>query len=355
MIKLSTYAFDLPLRHPFRIAYKETRVQRTMIVELRDGELCGYGEATENSYYGVTVASMTAALEGVREAIEGGAFDHPAELWGRLCGPLRDQPFALCAVDEAAHDLWGKRHGEPTYRLLGLDRDPAPLSNYTIGLDTPQRMAAKMAEVSDWPIYKIKLGSGDVEGDLERVRELRRHSDAVFRVDANGGWSPDEALRCAAALAELGVEFIEQPLGREADDAMPQLRRASPLPLIADESCITEDDVERCAGRFDGVNIKLMKAGGMTAARRMIDRARALGMTVMIGCMTESTVGISAIAQLLPLLDDVDMDGAALLAGDIADGVSVVRGEAIFPARPGHGVVLTAEPTGADDTAQKES
>ena len=202
-------------------------------------------------------------------------------------------------------------------------------------------MVAKLNEVAGWPIYKIKLGT---QYDLDIVRELRKHTDAIFRVDANCGWSVDEAIANSQALAGLGVEFIEQPL--PADDTAGQeiLFNESALPLIADESCIHETDVRECQGRFHGINIKLVKCGGITPARRMISEAKELGMKVMIGCMTESTVGISAIAQLLPLLDYVDMDGAALLADDIAEGVVVDRGVCKYPNAPGNGVRLTKQP-----------
>ena len=212
-----------------------------------------------------------------------------------------------------------------------------PASNYTIGLDTIERMAAKMDEYADWPIFKIKLGTAD---DLKIVRELRRHTSAVFRVDANCAWTADEAIVNARELKELGVEFIEQPLAAGDWAGMRRVFSQSALPLVADESCQTEEDVERCQGVFHGINIKLSKCGGMTPARRMIAHARGLGLKVMMGCMTESTVGISAIAQFLPLLDYVDMDGAELIARDVATGVRLDRGRAVFPAENGNGVRL---------------
>ena len=243
----------------------------------------------------------------------------------------------LCALDEAAHDLWGKLRRQPVWKLWGLSVDNCRASNYTIGIDTPEVMVDKLREFADWPIIKIKLGTAD---DLAIVRRLREHTDAVFRVDANGGWSADEAIRNSEPLAGLGVEFVEQPLPTDAWDAMRRVCRESALPLVADESCRVEGDVRRCRGHFHGVNIKLPKCGGLTPARRMIDRARQLGLKVMVGCMTESTVGISAIAQLLPLVDYVDMDGATLLAEDIATGITLDRGRARFPDCNGCGVRL---------------
>jgi L-alanine-DL-glutamate epimerase-like enolase superfamily enzyme len=190
-----------------------------------------------------------------------------------------------------------------------------------------------------WPIYKIKLGT---KHDLDIVRELRKHTDAVFRVDANCGWNADEAIANSHELAKLNVEFIEQPLPAADWSGVKQVYQNSALPIVADESCIAEADVERCHGHFHGVNVKLVKCGGLTPARRMIAQARQLGLKTMVGCMTESTVGISAIAQLLPLLDYVDMDGAALLAKDIATGVVVDRGTCRYSNVNGTGAALIA-------------
>ena len=240
----------------------------------------------------------------------------------------------------AAHDLWAKRQAQPLHRLWGLDPAAGPASNYTIGIDTPERMVQKLAEVPEWPIYKIKLGT---DRDLEIVRELRRHTDKPFRVDANCGWSVKQAIDFSGPLADLGVEFIEQPLAAE-DPGMTEVRRHSALPVFADESCGVEADVDACAGRFHGINIKLVKCGGLAPARRMIARARELGLDVMCGCMTESSVGISALAQIVPQLDFVDMDGAALLASDIASGVVVEGGLRRYPDRPGTGVELLDGP-----------
>jgi L-alanine-DL-glutamate epimerase-like enolase superfamily enzyme len=327
----------LPLRHVFRIAHGATVVQESLLVELRDGGASGYGEGAPLPYYGVTAASIRAALETARDRIESDTVDDPAAFWDRLRPVLGEHRFALCAVDQAAHDLWGKRLGQPVYKLWGLDLENIPDSDYTIGIDTLQKMVAKMLEFEGWPIYKIKLGTPD---DLAIVAELRRHTQAIFRVDANCAWTAEQAIANARGLKDLGVEFIEQPLAAGDWEGMRRVFAESALPVIADESCLIEEDVERCRGFFHGVNIKLSKCGGMTPARRMIAQARRLGLKVMIGCMTESTVGISAIAQFLPLLDYVDMDGAVLIAKDVAAGVRLQKGRPIFPAENGNGVTL---------------
>lgn len=336
-MRLHFHPFDLGLRHTFTISRGSVDVQPTLIVELEHDGLRGYGEATSNTYYDVTLASMTEHLDRLRPKIESLSWNDPAELWESVKNDLANDPFAQCALDQAAHDLWGKLQNKPVWQLWGLKLENLPRSNYTIGIDAIPVMQAKLREFADWPMFKIKLGTPQ---DVEIVQALRQITDRPFRVDANCAWTAEETLKRGETLAGLNVEFIEQPLPREAWGEMQRVFEHSRLPLMADESCQREEDVDRCAGLFHGINIKLVKCGGLTPARRMIARARQLGLKTMVGCMTESTVGISAIAQLLPLLDYVDMDGAALLAADIASGVQVVRGVAEFPPVAGCGVEL---------------
>ena len=345
IVKLSIHTFELPLKHTFTISRESTDVQPTLIVELSDGQHAGYGEATTNAYYGMALEKMQQSLESVRSVVEAHDPVAPEQLWSAVSGPLDDCPFALCALDQAAYDLWGKQRGAPVYQLWGLDNSRTPVSNYTIGIDSIDVMVAKLKEVPDWPVYKIKLGTAH---DLDIVRELRQHTAAVFRVDANCGWGVEETINNSQELKSLNVEFIEQPLKADDWDGQQQVIAKSVLPIIADESCIHETDVAACHGYFHGVNIKLVKCGGLTPARRMIQVARELNMKVMVGCMTESTVGISAIAQLLPLLDYVDMDGAALLAKDIATGAVVERGVCHYPNSNGSGVQLLTPSVSAE-------
>jgi L-alanine-DL-glutamate epimerase-like enolase superfamily enzyme len=335
---LTLHAFDLPLAHTFTISRESITSQPTLIVELSQDGVSGYGEATSNKFYGFTIERMSRDLTALRDRLAGLTLGDPTDLWQQMQPHLPDDPFALCALDQAAHDLWGKLRGQPVWKLWGLSIDKTPLTNYTIGIDTIDVMVAKMNEFPGWPIYKIKLGT---DRDLDIVRELRKHTTATFRVDANCGWTVEQAIAYAPELKALGVEFIEQPL-KPGDDPANHRRlfEQSALPIIADESCIVESDVAKCAGRFHGINIKLVKCGGLTPARQMIAEARRLGLSVMVGCMTESSVGISAIAQLLPLLDYVDMDGAVLLAEDVADGIHLDHGRCIYPDRAGNGVVL---------------
>ncbi len=336
-MKLTLHQFELPLRHVFTISRGSSSASRTLIVELEQDGLKGYGEAGANDYYGATVENMAAALEAVRPQITSSVLGDPRDLWEMLRPQLAGNTFAQCALDIAAHDLWGKLRGQPVWKLWGLSLGDLPATDYTIGIDTIEVMVRKMQEFAGWPVYKIKLGTPD---DIEIVRALREHTDAVFRVDANCGWGAEETIRNSAALKELGVEFIEQPLPPHEWDGMKEVYAKSALLLVADESCQQEPDVDACRGYFHGVNVKLVKCGGLTPARRMITRAKDLGLKTMVGCMTETSVGISAIAQLLPMLDYVDMDGALLLAEDVATGVTIERGRVHFPDENGCGVRL---------------
>lgn len=335
-MKLNFYSYNLELKNTFTISHASRDFQPTLIVALSDGEYTGYGEAAATSYYGVSVEKMQADIQKIEPLILENLDLEPEELWELTQPHLKENPFALCALDIAMHDLHGKRNKLPLYELWGLELKDFPLTNYTIGIDSVEKMIQKIKEFP-WPLYKIKLGTED---DLGLIRELRKHTDAVFRVDANAAWTAIQAIANAKVLKDLNVEFLEQPLKANDWTGMEKVYKESVLPVIADESCIEESDVEKCAGYFHGVNIKLTKCGGLTPGKRMILKAKSLGLKTMVGCMTESTVGISAIAQLLPLLDYVDMDGGLLIKNDIADGVKVYDGKVHFPERNGTGVEL---------------
>ena len=333
---LKFHKFDLELKNTFRISHASRDVQPTLVVEISSGGFTGYGEAAATSYYGVRVEEMIAAIRKVEDLVRENINLTPEELWEITNTQLCKAPFAQCALDIALHDLHGKRIGLPLYKLWGLALEDLPLTNYTIGIDSKEAMVRKIKDFP-WPLYKIKLGTED---DLNLVKELRKHTDSVFRVDANGAWTAAETIAYSGVLKELNVEFIEQPLPPEKIGDMRMVYEKSELPVIADESCLGEGDIEKCVGNFHGVNIKLTKCGGLTPALRMLLKAEQAGLKKMVGCMTESTVGISAIAQLLPLLDYVDMDGGLLIKNDLADGVKVFEGKTHFPNRNGTGALL---------------
>lgn len=335
-MEITYRSFNLELKNTFTISHGSRDFQPTLIVILKDGGFTGFGEAAATVYYGVTVEKMIASIKSVEPIIAENIHRTPEELWELTFPKLKDNPFAQCALDMAMHDLHGKRNGLPLYKMWGLDNSNVPLTNYTIGIDSVENMVKKIKEFP-WPLYKIKLGTNE---DIAIVKELRKHTDSVFRLDANAAWTVEQAIENSDAMKELNVEFLEQPLKPEDTEGMKELYKRSSLPLIADESCIVEEDVDKCAPFFHGVNIKLTKCAGITPGRRMIKKARSLGLKVMVGCMTESTVSMSAIGQLLPMLDYVDMDGGLLIKEDIADGVKVYDGKVHFPDRNGTGAKL---------------
>lgn len=336
VVNVQLYPFELPFRYPFTISRKSKRLQPLLVAKLSENGLYGLGETADNSYYNMTVPRLVKDIEAVRDFIEGYQLFEPEQFWADLLPKLAHNMFALCALDMAAWDLYAKRLGQKLYEVWQLDISHNPMTDYTIGIDTVDKMLSKLEEFP-WPIYKIKLGTKE---DLEIIRTLRRHTDSVFRVDANCAWNVEEALYNAEEMSKLGVEFIEQPLPADKWEDMRNLYENSPLPIIADESCIKEEDVVFCEGYFHGINIKLTKCGGITPALRMVARAKQMGMKVMTGSMNESTVGTSAVAHLLPYLDYVDMDGPLLLADDVAEGVSFDQGKVIYADRTGTGAVL---------------
>lgn len=335
-MNLSYQVFDLPLKHTFTIAHQSRDIQDTLIVKLEENGIYGLGESTTNPFYGITIENMSVCLEEIRPIVEKVNWESPEQLWELGREIFKNNPFAQCALDMAAWDLFTKKQGKKLYEYLGLVPTYIPTTNFTIGIDSVEKMVAKMKEV-DWPIYKIKLGTNN---DLAIVRELRRHTDSVFRIDANCAWTADQAIRNSEELAKLGVEFMEQPLGKDDLEGMKEVFKHSKLPVMADESCIVESDVKKCHGLFHAINVKLVKAGGITPGLRMIQEAKSLGMKTMVGCMTESSVGITAIAHIAPLLDYVDMDGAMLLGKDPAKGVTITPEKVTFPVGPGIGAEL---------------
>jgi len=335
-MKVILRTFDLRLKHTFTISRVSYKTQPILIVELQSEGFSGFGETTSNIYYENTIDSMKRNLEKIIPFIESVTNETPEEFWQKAYQFLKDDLFALCALDNAYNDLYARKKGKKLYELWDYSIDYNPMTDYTIGIDSIEKMVSKMKELP-WPIYKIKLGTKE---DIAIVTELRKQTDAIFRIDANCGWSVSETLNNAVELKKLGVEFLEQPLKADDWEGHKYLFEHSVLPIIADESCIVEADVAKCYQHFHGVNIKLVKCGGLTPARRMISEAKKLGMKTMVGCMTESTVGISAIAHLLPQLDFVDMDGCLLLAEDIAMGITINKGVIEYSKLNGTGVAL---------------
>lgn len=336
IMKVAYRSHNFPFTYPFTISKGTKTHQPSLIVQLEYHGMYGYGEAPAITYYNIPVEKMIEDLERKKLFVEKFAFTDPERYWHYLHHLYPQNNFLVCALDIAGWDLYGQIRQQPLYKLWGLNMENVPVTDYTIGIDTIEKMVEKM-QAKPWPVYKIKLGT---DQDIEIVTALRKHTNAVLRVDANAAWTADEALQKLPALKDLGVEFVEQPLAKDDWEGMKRLFKGSPLPLIADESCVTEADVEKCHGHFHGINIKLTKCSGITPARRMITHARSLDMRVMVGSMNESTVGSAAIAHLLPLLDYVDMDGPLLLAEDIATGLQFEYGKVTCSDKPGLGIAV---------------
>lgn len=334
-LTLTSEVIALRTRHPFTIARGGSSDYRVVWVRLRDAAgLEGWGEADPSSYYGETADTVLAALRSLEAHLPDDPFDlEQAE--ARFARVAPSDRAARAALSAALHDLVGKRLDQPVWRLWGLDPTRAPLSSFTIGLDTPERMQLKVAEAAPYPILKIKLGTDRDEAILRTIRDA---TDKPVRVDANGGWTRERAMAMLPVLREFGVEFLEQPLPPGDLDGTAMLRRQGVLPVVVDESCLVATDIPRVAAAADGINIKLAKCGSLREALRMIATARAHGMLVMMGCMIESSLGITAAAQLAPLLDAADLDGAALTANDPFVGATIDRGQIGLPAAPGLGV-----------------
>ena len=334
-LRLHTEFQTLTTRHPFIIARGGQSEYRTVLVRLTDEDgLEGWGEAAATKFYGETPDSVMAALAVYGQALPGTAFDlEEAEAtWLQMLG---GNAAARAALSAALHDLVGKRLGVPVYRLWGLDPRRAPQSTFTIGIDTAERIRMKVREASEYPILKIKLGS---ERDLEIMQAIRSETDRELRVDANCGWTVKHTIRMLPVLEEFGVTVLEQPLVPGDLEGLGEIRRRATIPVIADESCRTLADIPGLVGRVDGINIKLAKCGSLREAIRMIAAARAHSMSVMVGCMIESSLGITAAAHFTPLVDIVDLDGAALLAADPFAGASIAGGQVTLPSGPGLGV-----------------
>ena len=336
-MKLAYKTYNLKFKYPFSISKGTKTHQPSLVVCLEHLGHVGWGEAPAITYYNILVEKMVEDLERKKRFVEGFAFTEPERYWHYLHHLYPQNPFLVCALDMAGWDLYGKMKGKPLKELWKVDHPSSPTTDYTIGIDTIEKMVEKMQE-KPWPIYKIKLGT---QNDIEIVEALRKHTNAIFRIDANAAWKAEEALEKIIAFKDLGVELIEQPLAKDDWEGMKFLFDKSPLPLIADESCVGEEDVDKCQKHFHGINIKLTKCSGITPGIRMIKRARELNMKVMLGSMNESTIGSAAIAHLMPQVDYVDVDGPLLLEEDIATGLEYDNGKVKTSDKPGLGIKFT--------------
>ena len=334
-LRLNADILELKTRHPFIIARGSQDTYRTVAIRVvdRDG-LEGWGEAAPQRFYGETPETVVAALQTYATVLPENPF-HLEDAEARFEALLSGNNSARAGLSAALHDLVGKRMGAPVHRLFGLDAARCPMSTFTIGIDTPERMRMKVGEAESYPILKIKLGTQD---DLGILRAIRDATSKEIRVDANCGWNRKQAIRMLPILEEFGVTVLEQPLDPGDLEGLGLITGRSRIPVIADESCITARDIPPLVGKVDGINIKLAKTGSLREALRMIAIARAHHLMVMVGCMIESSVAITAAAQVCPLVDICDLDGAALLASDPYQGATIEGGRLRLPEGPGLGL-----------------
>jgi len=327
----------LRLRHTWTTTMSSSEHRDTIELRLARDGTTGVGAGSPIVRYHESAASAQQALEGARAPIEAG---DPWRVDGYLEDAFRrleDQHAARAALDIAVHDWIGQRLGIPVYRLLGLDPDQAPITSFSIGIDTPEITRQKVREAAEFPVLKVKVGLDSDEATIAAVRSV---TGKPLRVDANEGWPDKEtAIRKLEWLARQGVELAEQPMKAELLEEAAWLRARSPIPIFADEACLRADSIPALAGACHGVNVKLDKAGGLREALRMIHTARACGLQVMLGCMISSSASTTAAAHISPLVDFADLDGHLLVSNDPWRGVEVEDGRLMLPDRPGLGLV----------------
>lgn len=323
----------------WRSAREAIPEHRAIVVEVCAHGESGWGEAPEfmASVYSSNIVTLVERLRGAEEVLRSCDPARPERTWARLAPLLADCPFALGAIDVACHDLAARLSGVPLHERLGCPDPTGRRSAYSIGLDEPETMAAKLSGASGWHMYKVKLGNA---GDLDVLHLLRKRTDAPFWLDGNAGWTSRELEAVLGELPSLGVTAIEQPFAVGDREAQIRARELSPVPIFADESVTNRKELERNAEHFDGVNVKILKAGGITPAMEIFRDCRERGISTMLGCLPESSIGASAAAHLSGMADYVDVDTIALLATDTGTGVRLDESGRIgVPDRPGTGFV----------------
>jgi L-alanine-DL-glutamate epimerase-like enolase superfamily enzyme len=334
-LALSFEPYELHLKHVFTLASGSRSTTPVMLTRIEFDGITGFGEASMPPYLGESHATVASFLNKVNLK----QFENPFLMEDILDYIEQIAPgnyAAKASIDIALHDLTGKILNQPWHKIWGLNREKTPCTSFTIGIDKPEVVRAKVREAAPFKILKVKLGQGN---DREMIETVRSETDKPICVDVNQGWTDRKmALEMSHWLKENGCEFIEQPMPKTSVDDTAWLTRNSPLPIIADEVFQTAKDFAKISGVYNGVNIKLMKCGGLRAAYDMIKMARALGMKVMIGCMTETSCAVTAAAQLSPLVDWADLDGNLLIDNDVFEGLMIKDGKVILPDRPGIGI-----------------
>ncbi len=335
--RLETEIVRLRLRHTWTTVMSSSNFRDNLHLSFTAQGVTGRGEGAPIVRYHEDARSAQKAVESVRGLVTGADPWHFSKILAEVFRKVEGQYAAKAAIDLALMDWVGQKLGVPLYRYFGLDPRDTPVTSFSIGIDNPETTRQKVKEAADFPVLKIKVGLATDEATIEAVRSVTKKP---LRVDANEGWkNKEEAVRKINWLESQGVEFVEQPMPASMLDDIRWVRGKVHIPIIADEACLHPWDIPRLKDSFDGINIKLMKCGGMLEACRMIQIARSLKLKVMLGCMIESSIGIAAAAHLSHLADYADLDGNLLIANDPYRGVKVEKGKLILPDRPGLGVV----------------
>lgn len=334
-MKLNYSTDEIKLVNPLHTSYGIVTGAENAFLTIKHNNLCGYGEAVPISRYVENIDNVLACLKDFSRHL--GNDPWAIEKINQLFNNLEiKSPATKSAINMALYDLVGKSLQVPLYKMLGLSDLDTPYTSYTIGVDNTENVVKKVLDAKNFPIIKLKIGK---KSDIDIIKAIREVSDVTIRVDANGSWTSEQAIDMIALLSEYDIQFVEQPVAAHDLEGLKFVRKHSPLPIIADESCLSLKDIPRLSECVDGVNIKLAKCGGISEALRMISLAKAYDLKVMIGCVLESSLAVTAAAQLTPLADYADLDPILFIKHDPYDGVHIENGKIILPNRPGLGVI----------------
>lgn len=333
-MELKYKSYQLPLKHQFIVANSKKNYAENVFVEIKNQNQVGYGEAATSYFYHESTETIQHYFDQIRPDLNSDptAIDL---IMGRIEKKFKGNYAAKAAINMALFDLVGKKLSLPVYQILGIKIERSLFTSFTIGIDSVDVIEEKVRVALNFPVLKVKLGTNY---DYKIIERIRRITNCPFRIDANEGWSKAEAVEKINWLETQNVEFVEQPLPADDIEGMKWIRERVNLPLFADESVKTSKDITRLIGAFDGINIKLMKCGGITEALKMVEKARELNLKTMIGCFIESSLGITAAAHIAPLFDYIDLDGALLLKTDPFQGVKINNGQFTLSELPGLGV-----------------
>ena len=333
-MRIDIKKYGLKLTHKFRIARETQTICYNLFLKMNINGLTGYGESAPTAYYNENIDTMCEAVDSIYDISEPN-LENPDTFFEELEKLYPNYPSLRAGIEMAVYDIIGKLKNKSVCELFGLDSSRTPLTSFTIGIDKPELLKMKFEEAEKYPVIKIKMGS---EFDYEIINFLKNIKDKKIRIDANEGWKREEAVKKMELLKEIGVEFVEQPLKKQDLEGILWLKERVDMKLFTDENVKTSQDINNIKDIYDGINIKLMKCGGLSEAKKMIDIAHSYNIEVMLGCMIESSLAITAASQISPSVEYADLDGNLLISNDPFKGVSVINGKLVIPKKPGLGL-----------------